>query len=87
MSGIILKMDIIMDKFKTIEYNDFIIDYSLFLINEFNFTRDEAYENAKSWWFFLCVKNKEKIRGFRKIKMVNHRFKRGLHLLVEGTNY
>ena len=47
------------------EYNDFMIDYSLFLMNNFSFTNSEAYENAQSWWDFITVKNKETIRGFR----------------------
>lgn len=47
------------------KHQDFIIDYSLFLMTKFNFDRNEATENAKSWWNKLVVEDKEEIIGFR----------------------
>lgn len=43
---------------------DFMIDYPLFLINECGFERNEATENAKSWWNFF-EKTNDRIKSFR----------------------
>ena len=48
-------------------YEDFMIDYCLFLINEFNIDRSEATKNAQSWWDKFQEDNSV-ITGFRKDK-------------------
>jgi len=47
------------------------IDYCLFLITKFEFNRDEATENANSWWNKLVIEHDEQIVSFRVNKRGN----------------
>ena len=63
------------------EYTNFIIDYSLFLINNFNYTKNDAALDAQDWWDFIKEKN-ERIKSFR----INKRGKPSIQTHLKKIN-